>query len=273
VARNSGAIDVEVVKPPLWKRAIPVLLLLALGATIWYFITTTRHTTELDVVAEATDVRSEVTREGDSLEVTVGWDLTTASAQSVPESIRVEIGLSDTELATVSTQPADRQADTLRIPTPDPGQTASGYSCVSAIHRGRLMKESCTPWQFVLPSAEPATDSAAAPRPPQRQSRRDTAAGAAARVLRIEVQPSGLQVDPDTDGRCAAWQKQNPERSVWVEVNQKAVAECTGPNGKPTVAQFCAFAVLADGRRIQTANSSNTYCARLFKEWSAERVT
>ncbi|MBA3258011.1 MAG: hypothetical protein H0T68_00920 [Gemmatimonadales bacterium] len=272
MGRNSGVVDVELVKPPLWKRAIPVLLLLALGATIWYFITTTGQTTEPDVVAEATDVRSEVTREGDSLEVTVGWDLTTASAQSVPESIRVEIGLSDSELASVSTQPADRQADTLRIPTPDPGGTASGYSCVSAIHRGRLMKESCTPWQFVLPSAEQAADSIAAPPAPRRQSQRDTA-GSPVQVSRIVVQPSGLQVDPDIDGRCAAWQKQNPGRPVWIEVNQKAVAECTGPNGKPTVAQFCAFAVLADGRRIQTQNSGNPYCARLFKEWSAERVS
>lgn len=272
MARNSGVVDVELVKPPLWKRAIPVLLLLALGATIWYFITTTGQPTAPDIVAEATDVRSEVTREGDSLEVTVGWDLTTASAQSVPESIRVEIGLNDSELASVSTQPADRQADTLRIATPEPGGTASGYSCVSAIHRGRLMKESCTPWQFVLPSVEQAADSTAPPvsRP---QSRRDTVAASRAQVSRIVVQPSGLQVDPDIDGRCAAWQKQNPGRSVWMEVNQKAVAECTGPNGKPTVAQFCAFAVLADGRRVQTKNSGNAYCARLFKEWSAEKVS
>jgi hypothetical protein len=32
--------------------------------------------------------------------------------------------------------------------------------------------------------------------------------------------------------------------------------------------------VLADGRRINTENSSqNSYCERLFKEWSAERVS
>jgi hypothetical protein len=93
-------------------------------------------------------------------------------------------------------------------------------------------------------------------------------------VRRIVVQPSGLQVDPDMEGRCAAWQRQNPTRSVWVEVNQRAVPDCTGPNGKPTVAQFCAFAMLDDGRRIQTENSSkNPYCERLFRDWSEERVS
>ena len=46
-----------------------------------------------------------------------------------------------------------------------------------------------------------------------------------------------------------------------------------GPNGKPTVAKFCAFAVLSDGRRVKTANSSNDiYCERLFRAWVRERV-
>lgn len=266
-------VDVQVVKPPLWRRlGLPLLLLAALGAIFWYFITTARQPVEPDVVAEATDVRSEVTRLGDSLEVAVDWRLTTASARSVPESVRVEVGLSDAELAAVSTQAAHLRRDTLVIPVPAPGQTVTGYSCVSPIHRGRLMRESCTPWQFVLPSAEQATDSAADTTTQRPRGR--AAAESPARVLRIVVQPSGLQVDPDMDGRCAAWQRQNPTRSVWVEVNQRAVPDCTGPNGKPTVAQFCAFAMLDDGRRIQTENSSkNPYCERLFRDWSEERVS
>jgi hypothetical protein len=69
-------------------------------------------------------------------------------------------------------------------------------------------------------------------------------------------------------------QRKNPTRSVWVEVNEEAVADCTGPNGKPTVAQFCAFAIMEDGRRVKTANSTdNPYCDRLFRDWSAERVS
>ncbi len=259
-------------KPPVWRRALlALLILIALGAAFWYIIIT-RRAAEPDVVAQATDVRSEVSQEGDSLEVAVDWRLTAASSASVPESVRVEVGLSDAELGSVATLPSDRRRDTLRIPTPPPGQAVNGYSCVSAIHRSRLMRESCTPWQFVLPSAEegPAAGDTTAQRQP---SRRDTSSGSASRVLRIVVQPSGLQVDPDMEGRCAEWQRENPSRSVWVDVNQRAVPDCTGPNGKPTVAQFCAFAVLADGRRIQTQNSRNSYCARLFKEWSSERVS
>ena len=93
-------------------------------------------------------------------------------------------------------------------------------------------------------------------------------------VVRIVVNPEGAQVDPDVGGRCAEWQRRNPERTVWIEVNQEAIPECMGPNGKPTVAKFCAFAVLSDGRRIKTENSNNdAYCERLFQAWVRQRVT
>jgi hypothetical protein len=56
-------------------------------------------------------------------------------------------------------------------------------------------------------------------------------------------------------------------------VNRQAVPECTGPNGKPTVAQFCAFAVLTDGRRVMTISSRKVaYCDELFRRWSLERT-
>ncbi len=273
--RPSGpeVIDVEVIRPPLWRRLLPPLALLAiLAAGVGYFAMHSRIMRTPDVVAKATDVRSQVSRRGDSLEVEVGWQLKTDVDEVVPESLRVEVGLSDNEQVAVSTTPVDRHLDTLRISSPEPGQTASGYSCVSGVHRGRITKESCTPWQFVLPSAEqvPRTprDSAAHP------GAKRPVAQEAEKVLRVVVQPSGLQVDPDTDGRCAAWQRSNPSRSVWVEVNEKAVAECTGPNGKPTVAQFCAFAIMEDGRRLKTANSTdNPSSDRLFTDWSAERVS
>ena len=96
----------------------------------------------------------------------------------------------------------------------------------------------------------------------------------APRIVRIVVQPDGQQVDPDVGGRCAAWQRQNPNRRIWIDVNREAIPECTGPNGKPTIAQFCAFAVLEDGRRVKTENSTNDlYCERLFQLWVRERVT
>ena len=45
-------------------------------------------------------------------------------------------------------------------------------------------------------------------------------------------------------------------------------------NDKPIVAQFCAFAVLRDGSRAKTANSSNSrYCDELFAEWIRERYS
>jgi hypothetical protein len=273
--RTSGpeVIDVEVIRPPLWRRLLPPFLLLGiLAGAVWYFVRHNRSQRSPDVVAQATDVRSQVSRQGDSLEVEVGWRLKTAMDEVVPESVRVEVGLRDNEQVAVSTTPVERHSDTLRLSSPEPGQTASGYSCVSGIHRGRITRESCTPWQFVLPSAQQT--------PPTQQDstqpgdRRRPAASAGAKVLRIVVQPAGLQVDPDTDGRCAAWQRTHPSRSVWVEVNEKAVADCTGPNGKPTVAQFCAFAIMEDGRRVKTTNSTdNPYCDRLFKDWSAERVS
>ena len=107
-----------------------------------------------------------------------------------------------------------------------------------------------------------------APAPTDRNKARPAAA-----IRRIEVQPAGIQVDLDVMGKCAAWQRSHPGRSVWVAVNEEAVPECTGPNGEPTVAQFCAFAVLTDGRRVRTASSEKVqYCNQLFVEWQAERT-
>ena len=125
----------------------------------------------------------------------------------------------------------------------------NGTSCALAVHAaGGPDEESCTPWQYVRPSAAPVDS-----------------------VSHIVVKPSGLQVDPDVRGRCAEWQRTHPDRSVWIEVNVTAIPECTGPNRKPTVAQFCAFAVLPGGKRVKTENSSNnSYCEGLFVEWSRE---
>jgi hypothetical protein len=279
--RGSGGtpqvVDVQPVRPPLWRRLIlPILLLAALGFAFWDYRARSMESSQPALVAEATNVRSEISRDGDSLQVAVNWRLTAASAQSVPESVRVEVGLKGGELTVSSTQPSEQEADTLRLAAPSAGETATGYTCVSALHRGRLREESCTPWQYVLPSvsqtptAPPPRDSAPPPKPAERAA----APGPAPRVIRFVVQPAGIQVDPDTGGRCVAWQRKNPTKPVWVDVNKQAVPECTGPNGKPTVAQFCAFAVLEDGRRVKTENSSNIpYCDRLFRQWVSDRVS
>jgi hypothetical protein len=186
-------------------------LLAILAAGVWYFVMHSRNMRTPDVVAKATDVRSQVSRHGDSLEVEVGWQLKTDLDEVVPESLRVEVGLSDNEQVVVSTTPVDRHLDTLRLSSPEPGQTASGYSCVSGVHRGRITKESCTPWQFVLPSAEQMPQ---APHDSAHPGEKRPVAKEVEKVLRVVVQPAGLQVDPDTEGRCAAWQRNNPSRSV-----------------------------------------------------------
>jgi hypothetical protein len=216
-------------------------------------------------MVQATDVRSTVAQEGESLRVVVDWRLVMPRGPELAESTRVEVGVNDGAISQVATVPANEYSDTLRVPAPAPGQTASGYSCVAPMTRGRLTPESCTPWQFVRPAAGQTRADSAPARTPR--------AAAAIKVSRIVVQPEGMQVDPDLEARCATWQQRNPGRSVWVTVNRQAIKECTGPNGKPTVAQFCAFAVLSDGRRVKTLSSENVdYCDELFRTWSAERT-
>jgi hypothetical protein len=96
---------------------------------------------------------------------------------------------------------------------------------------------------------------------------------AAPTVAHIVIQPEAQQVDPDVGGKCSTWQRQHPGLNVWIEVNREAVPDCTGPNGKPTVAKFCAFAVLTDGRRVKTTTSTNdAYCEQLFQAWLRQRV-
>jgi hypothetical protein len=205
----------------------------------------------LPSLSQATEVRSAVSETGDSLQVVVSWDLTLATPAGAPDSIRIRVTRQPSD-SLISIQRAGQLADTLYLPLPAAGKTVQALSCVTAEHQGELPDESCTPWQYVRPSA----------------------AAAAVAASRIVVQPSGLQVDPDVGGRCAYWQQTHPGESVWVAVNQTAVPACTGPNAKPTVAQFCAFAVLPDGRRVKTTNSSNNdYCDELFEEWTRERIS
>jgi hypothetical protein len=211
------------------------------------------HQLPLPSLAYATEVRSAISEAADSLQVVVSWDLTLAEPAGRPDSIRIKVIPEQQQRTFVAVQASIQLADTIYVPAPSPGQTLSGISCASAEHAGVSSEESCTPWQYIRPSATVATavDQSA---PNQ-----------------IVIKPSGLQVDPDVGGRCQQWQRTHPDRSVWISVNRTAVPDCMGPNRKPTVAQFCAFAVLPDGRRVKTSNSTNnTYCEELFVEWSRE---
>jgi hypothetical protein len=207
----------------------------------------------LPSLAYATEVRSALSEVADSLQVVVSWDLTLAEPSGRPDSIRIKVVPEQQQRTFITLQSSAQLADTLYLPAPSPGQTLTGISCATAEHPGVPSEESCTPWQYVRPAATAAVA---------------TDPGA---INRIVIRPSGLQVDPDVDGKCLQWQRAHPDRSVWISVNRTAVPDCTGPNRKPTVAQFCAFAVLPDGRRVKTTNSSNnSYCEELFVEWSRE---
>lgn len=202
----------------------------------------------LPSLAHATEVRSVVSEVAESLQVVVSWYLTLAAPTGRPDSIRIKVVPQQQPETVMAVQAASQLADTVYLPAPPRGQTLTAISCASAEHPGFAPEQSCTPWQYVRPSATPS--------------------GA---IQHIVIKPSGLQVDPDVDGRCARWQQSHPGESVWIVVNRTAVPDCTGPNRKPTVAQFCAFAVLPDGRRVKTANSSNnSYCEELFVEWNRE---
>jgi hypothetical protein len=270
MSKKHPVVDLEPVGPlrrgwRTWLFVLSLLVLLGIGA--WLLLSTFRAAPIESAVSQAADVRSSVTQQGDSLDVIVDWRLTTAPARGVAESVRVEVGLGDGATSQVSTSSAEQRTDTLRLPAPAPGETSTGYSCVAAVNHGRLSREDCTPWQFVRPSAERVPQDSS--RKPKGKVREPTGT-----IARVVIQPGGLQVDPDVGGRCADWQRHHPGRSVWLDVNRRAVPECTGPNGKPTVAQFCAFAVLADGRRTKTQNSANNpYCDQLFHDWSSERVS
>ena len=211
----------------------------------------------LPAYSQTTEVRSSVAEVADSLQVVVSWDLTLAAASGRPDSIRVKVRAEPRQDSLISIQSSGQLSDTVYLAAPPRGQTLRGVSCVAAEHLGQPLEESCTPWQYIRPNvvAQTTPDQPATPH-------------------QIVIKPSGLQVDPDIDGRCAAWQAKHPTASVWIAVNQRAVPECTGPNRKPTVAQFCAFVVLPDGRRLKTANSANSsYCEELFVEWTRERYS
>jgi hypothetical protein len=264
--------EIVITRPRPWGKWLAgVLLLGALVYGVRYFYQSKMKPSDPAVAAE--QVRSDVTSTGDSLDIVVSWRLADKVGAPEPDSIRLEVGLENSDPSVVIL-PARQRSDTLRVAAPAAGGTAMGHSCVSAVQGGRLSGESCTPWQFV----RPAVDTPPSKTQPKDTTKRKTAeksgTAKASSVLRLVVRPSGQQVDPDVNGKCAAWQRDNPGASVWLEANHTAVPECMGPNGKPTVAQFCAFAVLQDGERVKTENSTNNpYCEELYQAWARERIS
>lgn len=267
--------DQEIVVPkrrPLGKLLVWTLLLAAMAVGLWYFFGRLRNVAPT-VVAGARNVHSDVNGVGDSLDVVVSWNFADTAGTPPPDSARLEVGLEGTD-PNVVLLPSRQRSDTLRIGAPPTGSTGKGHSCVSGVYRSRLSGESCTPWEFVRPAVESGPTKPALRDSTMQKPSRSATSGKTPTILRLVVRPAGRQVDPDVSGKCAAWQRSNPEQSVWIAINEKAVPDCTGPNGKPTVAQFCAFAVLEDGERVKTENSiNNPYCEGLFQAWVRERIS
>src|SRR5690242_19084812 len=269
---------IEQPKPKRWPFVVLLLAVLGVAvAGLWMIYRRQHAAYRGGSLPTAMNVRSELATAQDSLQVIVSWDIDLRSAVvRRVDSVRVEVGLGDGRQSQTRVSPSEQRTDTLRLPAPAAGETAAGYSCVATVQAARLSRETCTPWQYVRSTAEVQ----GAPRPPDSTSTSDSARGrrqsaraAEPTVAHIVIQPEGQQVDPDVGGKCAAWQRQHPGFNVWIDVNREAVPDCTGPNGKPTDAKFCAFAVLSDGRRVKTATSSNdAYCERLFQAWVRERV-
>jgi hypothetical protein len=261
--RRSSLPEIETPPPPNVRNWVVYAALGVLVALLMFngALTDRPGSVPLPELSQAADVRSTILTSADSLQIVVAWDLTLSPPEGLPDSVRVRVIPQGTDTL-ISTQSSRERADTAYIPAPKAGQTASGISCVTAVHtEEQPVEEACTPWQYVRPLAAA---------PPAAPATRAAAAG----PRQIIVEPSGLQVDPDIGGKCAEWQRTHPQDSVWIEVNSRAVPDCTGPNRKPTVAQCCAFALLPDGRRLKTKNSSNnSYCDELFDEWIRERYS
>src|SRR5215216_6421574 len=126
----------------------------------------------LPSLSYATEVQSTISEVADSLQIVVSWDLTLSRPGGRPDSIRIRVTPDRPHHAVAAVQPSNHLADTLYQSLPAPGQSLRGISCAAADHLSEPLVESCTPWQYVRPSATPENS-----------------------LDRIVIRPSGLQVD------------------------------------------------------------------------------
>ena len=210
VRRRRSEPPVPPTPPPLNVRNALIyfgLIILVLALMLEGFLRDRPNQLPLPSLAYATEVRSTIAEVADSLQVVVSWDLTLAEPTGRPDSIRIKVIPEQQQRTIIAVQSSMQLSDTLYLPAPLPGQTLTGISCATAEHPGVPPEESCTPWQYIRPAATAAV--AAEP-------------GA---INRIVIRPSGLQVDPDVDGKCLPWQRNQPDQSVWIAGNRTAVPE------------------------------------------------
>jgi hypothetical protein len=233
---------------------------LGVAGILWWLLHRRPAPLEAGPPPEIEAVRSSISELRDSLQVVVTWVPGRFRRLTLLDTLRVSVvpqsGYpSESQPRAVGSPTGEQRADTVTLPLPPTGPSLTGYSCVAVYHPREPLDQSCTNWQYVRPSAR--FDSTA----PQPSGQ-------------LVVRPSGLQVDPDVGGSCGRWQQSHPGQSPWILTNRTAIPDCTGLNLKPTVAKFCAFVLLPDGRRLKTANSINDrYCDELFVEWARERYS
>jgi hypothetical protein len=127
--------------------------------------------------------------------------------------------------------PNTHNTDTLRIRAPKVGETASGYSCVAAVHGPRLSRETCTPWQYVRPMAQAPSAPVVVDTAPH-AARKQARAQVPVAVVRIVIQPAGQQ-GPGPRQPGAAWRL---ERAAGLDRgDQEAVPDAWVPMaGRPS---------------------------------------
>lgn len=104
---------------------------------------------------------------------------------------------------------------------------------------------------------------------------RDAPLGSIDSLFRITLRPLGPKLVADSASSCSNWQKNNPNKSVWVIVNVKAVPRCMHYDSlgivRLSVWQFCAFGEYKDGRKVILENSQNNpYCTDEYNKWISE---
>jgi hypothetical protein len=132
---------VEVRKAARWPMVLLLLALLGVaGAGLWIIRLRMQPQRPADL-STAVGVRSEISVAGDSLDVAVFWRLNEAASAAPADSVRIEVGVGSGAEPRILITPNTHNTDTLSIPAPKVGETASGS-------RGRPARpgSTCGPW-------------------------------------------------------------------------------------------------------------------------------
>src|SRR3954469_9333506 len=113
-----------------------------------------QHT--LPKLSYAAEVRSALAEAGETLEVVVSCASTLSAPEGRPDSVLIRVTPGRGRGAVLATQTPNQLSDTVYLPVPQRGETLAGLSCVATEHNGYPVDESCTPWQYVRPTASAA---------------------------------------------------------------------------------------------------------------------